>query len=61
MDDMVRLELLLGWSLDRLDGLEELAEFLLAREEDHEQYLSELQERILALEGPRRGDAARRL
>ena len=54
MDDMVRLELLLGWSLDRLDGLEELVEFLLARAEDQEQQLTQLQESILALQVPSR-------
>lgn len=54
MDDMERLAVLLVSSLDRLDGLEELVEFLLAREEDHEQYLNDLQERILALQAPSR-------
>jgi len=53
-EDMDRFMLVLAWSLDRLEGLEALVEFLLARAEDHEQDLNLLQQRLLALEGPAR-------
>lgn len=59
-DDSMVLAYLLRSALARLEGLEELVAFVIARLEDHEGYLIQLQERILELEAPRAESEHRR-